>query len=160
MTRTTGFGLAGEASVPGKRSEPGVTIGRARAQPCTERRYREGFEVAEHGDECERRAGEGGDCEQERGSATRAAAPQGAANERCRSERAARCTDRPADRLVPLAEHEPDRDRRDDGDDETRECTSQRTGRGEPDRRAEPDEDPDRVPVPHAARLQMARHRA
>src|SRR6185312_12377009 len=79
MTRTTGFGLACEASVPGKRSEPGMALRRARAQPCTERRHREGFEVADHGDECERRADERRDRKQERRPAACAAAPQRAA---------------------------------------------------------------------------------
>ena len=160
MTRTTGFGFAGEASVPGKRSEPCVALRRAGAQPCAECRHRNGLEVPEHGDERERRADERREREQEGRPTGRAAAPQRAADERRGPDRAARRTGRAADRFVPLAEHEPDRNRHGNGEDEPRDSASQHAGGGDADRGADAHEDPDRVPVPHAARLHTARYRA
>src|SRR4051812_47683591 len=111
MTRTTGFGFACEASVPGKRPEPGMALRRTRPQPCAERRHCDGLEVSEHRDECECRTDERGEHEQERRPAACAAAPQRAADERRRTDRATERTHRTADRLVPLTEHESDRNR-------------------------------------------------
>src|SRR5205085_9710929 len=87
--------------------------------------------------------------EQRGGAASRAAAAEGAGHERSRAERPADRAGETARRLVPLTEREADRDRAGDGDDEGCERAPERAGRGETDRGAEPDEDPDRVPVAH-----------
>jgi len=127
-----------------------MPLRRARPQPCAEGRHRDGFEVPEHGDERERCADERGEHQQQGRPSACAAAPQRAEHEWCLAERAADRACRTAGRLVPLAEDEPDRNRCDDGDDEPCERPPEGTRRGDPDRGAEADEDPDRVPVPHA----------
>ena len=133
-----------------------MALRRAGAEPCAERRHRDGFEVPEHGNERERCADDGRDCEQEGRAAARPAAPQRPANERRRPDRTADRADHATDSLVPLAEEEPDRAGDDNGDDEPGECATQRAGGGDADRGAEADEDPDRVPVPHAREVTHA----
>src|SRR5581483_4398688 len=152
-TRTTGL----ELLVLGKRTEAGVPLGRAPAQPQPEERDGHRFEVPDDGRERERGSDERGQGEQRGGPAAGAAAAKRAAHERRRPERAARRADRTACRLVPLAEREADPDRGRGGGGDPCERSPQRRRGNDADGRAQPDEDPDRVPVAHAARLHTAR---
>ena len=54
-----------------------------------------------------------------------------------------------ADRLFPVTEAETERDGHRGADHEPEQRAPEHGGRGDAERGAEPDEDPDRVPVPH-----------
>src|SRR6476659_2578581 len=146
---TTGFGIS--PLVLCERAQAGMPVRRAASQAQAEHRHRDRLEVADDGHECERGDDERREPEQRRGPSARPAAAERAGDERRRAERAADRADDPTDGLVPLPERETDRGRDDGGDDERDRRAAQHSGGGNPERRAQADEDPDRVPVAHRA---------
>ena len=143
-------------SVAGERAQARVPLRRAGAQARAEHRHRERLEVADHRHERERGADERREREERRGAAARAAAPQRAARRAAptRARRRARRPPPPAasshwPKASPIATATAT------ATTSAGERAPQRTGRGDAERRAEADEDADRVPVPHAARLHM-----
>src|SRR5438477_852809 len=108
-TRTSFFGLA---SVPGKDAEARVTLPAAAPETGRERGHREPFEIPEARHPRERGDHDGREPDERRRAEPRAPAAEGAADDLRRPDHSERPPDRAADRLVPLAEAEPDQDPR------------------------------------------------
>src|SRR5439155_856338 len=100
-----------------KRSQAGVLLAGAFARTKGEGRNREGLEIADDGDQCEREHDDGGAGEQQRRSPRLAAAAQRSTRKRRRAGAAEQSADRPRDGLRD-AEDDQTGDARDHGADE------------------------------------------